>query len=91
MLAFKSERRHPDQITDAQLIVGLTAFFIDPHFALADDPVYPRLRHVFKRLEQEIVQPLIDLGRTDFNKAYVSFLRGIGIQMMAAGIKCVIF
>ena len=91
MLLFNPHRRNPDQIADGQLIVGFAAFFIDPYFSLTDYPIYPRLRYIFKRFKQEVIQPLITLSGADFNKAYVGFLRSIRIQMMAAQAKCVIF
>ena len=91
VLWFNAHRRHPDQVADHQFIFGLAAFFINPHLSLADDPVYPSFGYVLQRLQQEVIQSLIDLGGADFDKAYSRFLRGIRIQMMAARIKCVIF
>ena len=85
------DRWYPDQIAYAEFIVGFAAFFINPNFTLADESVYPRFRYIFKGFKQEVVQPLINLCCTDFYEAYVRFLRGIDIQMMAAQVKCVIF
>ena len=67
-------RRYSDLVAYLQLVIGLTAFFIDAHLSLSDDAVDSRSRHVIQLLEEEIVEPLIQLGGCNFNQADRGFL-----------------
>jgi len=71
----KMQRRNSHQVTDLQLVLGLAAFFVNAHLTLADDAVNAGARYVPERLEQKIVEPLIELARGDFDHADRGFLR----------------
>lgn len=74
LFRFKMQRRNSHQVTYLQLVLGLATFFVYAHLTLADDAVNTSARYVTERLEQKIVEPLIELARRDFDHADRGFL-----------------
>ena len=66
--------RYSDLVAYLQFVIRLATFFIDAHLPLSDDAVDSRARHVVQSLEQEIVEPLIQLGGRNFDQADSGFL-----------------
>jgi len=69
------QRRDSHQVSNLQLVLGFATFLVYAHLALADDAVNTSARYAAERLEQKIVEPLIELARRDFDHADRGFLR----------------
>jgi len=75
LFGVKMQRRDSHQVTNLQLVLGLATFFVYAHLTLADDAVNTGARYAVERLEQKIIEPLIELARRDFDHADRGFLR----------------